>query len=92
MGWVTYGSSRRLILVGLGNPGRFLQVNYPLVNGAVLINHSVIWMNWLASLHNLKMARWSFGRKIKYGLTVTVSSESRCVPPKPGYRAEAAPT
>jgi hypothetical protein len=26
LGWVTYGSSR-LILVVLGNPGRFLQVN-----------------------------------------------------------------
>ncbi len=84
MGWVTYDSSR-LILVVLGNPDRFLQVNYPLVDGAVLINCSMIWMNWLASSHNLKLAGGSFGRKKYYGLTFTVSSESRCVPPKPGY-------
>jgi hypothetical protein len=45
-----------------------------LVDGAVLINLSVIRMNWLASKHNLKMAGQSFGWKKNYGLTVTVSS------------------
>ncbi len=38
-------------------------INYPSVDGAVLINLSVIWMNWLASMHNLKMVGRSFGRK-----------------------------
>jgi hypothetical protein len=46
-----------------------------LVDGAVLIDLSVIWMNWLASKQNLKMAGRSFGWKKNYGLTVTVSSE-----------------
>jgi hypothetical protein len=46
-----------------------------MVDGAVLINLSVIRMNWLASKHNLKMAGRSFGWKKNYGLTVTVSSE-----------------
>jgi hypothetical protein len=49
-----------------------------MVDGAVLINLSVIRMNWLASKHNLKMAGRSFGWKKKYGLTVTVSSEPWC--------------
>ena len=38
-------------------------INYPLVDGAVLINLSVILMNWLASMHNLKMAGWSIWEK-----------------------------
>jgi hypothetical protein len=71
----TDGWTDTLIRVGLGNLNWFLQVNYQLVDGAVLINHSVIWTNWLASLHILKMAGRSFGRKKYYGLTVTVSSE-----------------
>ena len=50
-------------------------INYQLVDGAVLINLSVIWMNWLASKHNLKMAGGSYGWKKNYGLTVTMSSE-----------------
>jgi hypothetical protein len=49
-----------------------------LVDGAVLIDLSVIWMNWLASKQNLKMAGRSFGWKKNYGLTVTVSSEPWC--------------
>jgi hypothetical protein len=49
-----------------------------MVDGAVLINLSVIRMNWLASKHNLKMAGRSFGWKKNYGLTVTVSSEPWC--------------
>jgi hypothetical protein len=49
--------------------------NYQSVDGAVLINRGVIWTNWLASLHILKMAGRSFGRKKYYGLTVTVSSK-----------------
>jgi hypothetical protein len=31
LGWVTLAGSSRLILVGLGNPGRFLQVNIFLI-------------------------------------------------------------
>ena len=50
-------------------------INYQLVDGAVLINLSVIRMNWLASKHNLKMVGRSFGWKKNYGLTVTVSFE-----------------
>jgi hypothetical protein len=46
-----------------------------MVDGAVLINRSVIRMNWLASKHNLKMVGRSFGWKKIYGLTVTVLSE-----------------
>ncbi len=42
---------------------------------AVLINLSVIRMNWLASMHILKMAGQSFGREKNYRLTVTVYSE-----------------
>jgi hypothetical protein len=41
-----------------------------MVDGAVLINRSVIWMNWLASKHNLKMAGQSFGWKKNYGLSL----------------------
>jgi hypothetical protein len=43
-----------------------------LVDGAVLINLSVIRMNWLASKQNLKMAGRSFAGKKNYGLTVTI--------------------